>query len=136
LFADPFMCAMDKQRYGSPNRDEEVDIPLQEKMLHRWMQQENVSKLPPDLSSYLAFVSRVLEDNQKKGGIAMKFEVAYLRSTKFADPRREQAEDVYQRFRSGGIPSEQEYRTFQDYIFRFLVREGARLHLPVHVHSA
>jgi predicted TIM-barrel fold metal-dependent hydrolase len=66
----------------------------------------------------------------------MKFEVAYFRSTKFGDPTREQAEDIYQRFVSGGVPSEQEYRTFQDYIFRFLVREGGRLHLPIHVHSA
>ena len=136
FFADSFMWPFDNQRERARNRDEEVYIPLQEKMLHRWMQQENVDKWPPDFASYLAFVSRVLEDNQKKGGIAMKFEVAYFRSTKFADPRREQAEDVYQRFRSGGIPSEQEYRTFQDYIFRFLVREEARLHLPVHVHSA
>ncbi len=136
FFADSFMWPFDNQRERTRNRDEEVYIPLQEKMLHRWMQQENVDKLPPDFAGYLAFVSRALEDNQKKGGIAMKFEVAYFRPTKFSDPTREQAEEVYLRFLSGGIPSEQEYRTFQDYIFRFLVREGGRLHLPVHIHSA
>ncbi|HYK49754.1 MAG TPA: amidohydrolase family protein, partial [Terriglobales bacterium] len=136
FFADSFMWPLNNQRERARNRDEEVYLPLQEKMLHRWMQQENVDKLPPDLPGYLAFVTRTLEDNQKKGGIAMKFEVAYFRSTKFGDPTREQAEDVYQRFVGGGIPSEQEYRTFQDYVFRFLVREGGRLHLPVHVHSA
>src|SRR5207237_4530481 len=108
LFADPFMCAMDKQRYGSPNRDEEVDIPLQEKMLHRWMQQENVSKLPSDFSSYLSFVSRTLEDNQKKGGIAMKFEVAYFRTTKFSDPSRQQAEAIYKKYVAGGVPTPEE----------------------------
>jgi uncharacterized protein len=136
FFADSFLWPFDNQRERSRNRDEEVYIPLQEKMLHRWMQQENVDKLPPDFAGYLAFVSRVLEDNRKKGGIAMKFEVAYFRPTKFADPTREQAEDVYQRLVGGGIPGEKEYRTFQDYVFRFLVREGARLHLPVHIHSA
>jgi hypothetical protein len=136
FFADSFMWPFDNQRERARNRDQEVYIPLQEKMLHRWMQQENVDKLPPDFAGYLAFVSRVLEDNRKKGGIAMKFEVPYFRSTKFGDPTREQAEDIYQRFVSGGIPNEKEYRTFQDYIFRFLVREGGRLHLPVHVHSA
>ena len=136
FFADSFMWPFNNQRERARNRDQEVYLPLQEKMLHRWMQQESVDKLPPDFTGYLAFVSRTLEDNQKKGGIAMKFEVAYFRSTKFGDPTREQAEDVYQRFVGGGIPSEQEYRTFQDYIFRFLVREGGRLHLPVHVHSA
>ena len=136
FFADSFMWPFNNQRERSRNRDQEVYIPLQEKMLHRWMRQENVDKLPQDFAGYLSLISRTLEDNQKEGGIAMKFEVAYFRSTKFGDPAREEAEDVYQRFVSGGIPSEQEYRTFQDFIFRFLVREGGRRHLPVHVHSA
>jgi predicted TIM-barrel fold metal-dependent hydrolase len=136
FFADSFMWPFDNQRERSRNPDEQVYIPLQEKMLHRFMQQENVSKLPASFADYLTFVTRTLEDNQKNGAIAEKFEVAYFRSMKFGDPTREQAEDVYTRFVSGGIPSEQEYRTFQDYIFRYLVREGGRLHLPVHIHTA
>src|SRR2546425_11030762 len=124
FFADSFLWPFNNERERSRNPDEQVYIPLQEKMLHRWMQQEAVDKLPADFAGYLAFASRALEDNQKKGGIAMKFEVAYFRPTKFSDPTREEAEDVYQRFIAGGIPSEQEYRTFQDYIFRFLMREG------------
>jgi predicted TIM-barrel fold metal-dependent hydrolase len=43
---------------------------------------------------------------------------------------------VYERFAGGGIPSEKEYTTFQDYVFRYLVRESGRLHLPVHIHTA
>jgi hypothetical protein len=136
FFVDSFMWPFDNQRERSRNADEEVYIPLQEKMLHRWMQQEGVSKLPADFAEYLKFVSRTLEDNQKKGGIAMKFEVAYFRSTRFSDPPREDARDIYERFVSGGIPSKDEYRTFQDFMFRYLIREGGRLHLPVHVHSA
>jgi uncharacterized protein len=136
FFVDSFMWPFDNQRESARNADEQVYIPLQEKMLHRWMQMEGASKLPADFSDYLAFVSRTLEDNQKKGGIAMKFEVAYFRSTRFGDPTREEATDIYQRFVEGGIPNEQEYRTFQDYMFRYLIREGGRLHLPVHIHSA
>jgi len=136
FFADSFMWPFDNQRERSRNADEEVYIPLQDKMLRRWMQQEGLSKLPADFAEYLKFVSRTLEDNQKKGAIAMKFEVAYFRSTKFGDPDREDAQDIYQRFVSGGIPSKDEYRTFQDFMFRYLIREGGRLHLPVHVHSA
>jgi len=136
FFSDSFMWPFDNQRETARNSDEQVYIPLQEKMLHRWMQQEGLSKLPASFDDYLKFVSRTLEDNQQKGAIAQKFEVAYFRSTKFSDPTREQAQDIYQRFVSGGIPSEQEYRTFQDYIFRYLVSEGGRLHLPVHIHSA
>ena len=136
FFADSFMWPFDNQRETARNPDEQVYIPLQEKMLHRWMAQEGLRQLPPNFSDYLTFVSRTLEDNQKKGAIAEKFEVAYLRPTRFSDPTRDEAEDIYQRFVGGGIPSQAEYRTFQDYIFRYLVLEGGRLHLPVHIHSA
>ncbi len=136
FFADSFMWPFDNQRERARNADEAVYIPLQEKMLRRWMQQEGLAKLPATFAEYLKFLSRTLEDNQKKGGIAMKFEVAYFRSTKFSDPDREEAEDIYQRFVGGGIPSKEEYRTFQDFIFRYLIGEGGRLHLAVHVHSA
>jgi uncharacterized protein len=136
FFVDSFMWPFNNQRESARNPDEEIYIPLQEKMLHRWMQQENVSKLPPDLDGYLKFITQVLEDNKNKGGIAIKFEVAYFRPATFGDPTRDQAADLYQRYVTGGIPSEKDYRTFQDYIFRYLITEGGRLHLPVHIHSA
>jgi len=136
FFMDSFMWPFDNQRERVRNADQEVYIPLQEKMLRRWMQQGNVNKLPADFSGYLQFITRTLEDNQKKGGIAIKFEVAYFRPLTFSDPSPEQAEAIYQQFSAGGVPSEAQYRTFQDYIFRYLVREGGRLHLPVHIHSA
>ena len=136
FFADSFMWPFNNERETGRNPDEGVYIPLQEKMLRRWMQQENVSHLPASLGDYLKFISRVLEDNSKRNGIAMKFEVAYFRPMSFADPPRAEAEDIYQRFIVGGIPSEKEYRAFQDFIFRYLVQEGGRLHLPVHIHTA
>ncbi len=136
FFADSFMWPFNNQRETARNPDEGVFIPLQEKMLHRWMQQENVSKLPAKFSDYLEFIVRVLDDNRKKGGIAMKFEVAYFRPMTFSDPTRQQAEDIYRQYASGGIPSEKDYRTFQDFIFRFLVGLSGRLNLPVHIHTA
>jgi len=78
----------------------------------------------------------VLENNKSKGGIAQKFEVAYFRPTTFGDPSHAEAEGIYRRYISGGMPPEKEYRTFQDYIFRHLIQEGGRLHLPVHIHTA
>lgn len=66
----------------------------------------------------------------------MKFEVAYFRPTHFSDPSREQAEALYTKYRDGGTPTWNEYLTLQDFIFRYLVNEGGRLHLPVHIHSA
>lgn len=136
FFVDSFMWPFNNQRETGRNSDEEVYIPLQEKMLHRWMQQENVTKLPADFDGYLKFISQVLEDNRSRGGIAIKFEVAYFRPTTFGDPTHDEAADLYQRYVTGGIPSEKDYRTFQDYIFRYLVLEGGRLHLAVHIHTA
>ena len=137
FFADSFLWPFDNQKERARNADQAVYMPLQEKMLHRWMEQEHLKQLTASFDDYLKFVTQVLEDNQKnKGAIAMKFEVAYFRSTRFSDPTREQAEEIYRHYIAGGTPSEHEYRTFQDYIFRYLVREGGRLHLPVHIHSA
>ncbi len=136
FFADSFMWPFNNLREAARNPDEEVYIPLQEKMLHRWMQQEGVNKLPAKFSDYLEFIVRVLGDNRKKGAIAMKFEVAYFRPTTFSDPTHEQAEDIYKQHAAGGVPSEKDYRTFQDFIFRFLVGLSSRLNLPVHIHTA
>jgi hypothetical protein len=136
FFVDSFLFPFDNSKLMHRNPDQEVYIPLQEKMLHRWMQQEGVAELPTDLDGYLKFISQTLEDNQKKGGIAMKFEVAYFRTTRFSDPPREEAANVYAKYGKGGIPTRGEYLLFQDYIFRYLATEGGRLHLPVHIHSA
>jgi len=136
FFSDSFLWPFNNEKETNRNPDEKVYIPLQEKMLHRWMQQENVKVLPPTFDDYLKFITRVLEDNQKKGAIAEKFEVAYFRPLKFGDPSKEQADAIYKKYARGGVPAESEYRTFQDYVFRYLIREGGRLHLPVHVHSA
>jgi hypothetical protein len=136
FFVDSFMWPFDNQQQTARNSDEKVYIPLQEKMLHRFMQQESVNQVPMEFADYLSFITKTLEDNQKRGGIAMKFEVAYFRPTKFGDPTREQAEAIYKKYVRGGVPEESDYRTFQDYIFRYLVTEGGRLHLPVHIHTA
>src|SRR5215831_6299257 len=70
FFADSFMWPFDNQKERSRNVDEQVYIPLQEKMLHRWMEQEKLARLPAAFSDYLTFISRTLDDNQRKGAIA------------------------------------------------------------------
>jgi uncharacterized protein len=136
FFVDSFLFPFDNSQTTHRNKDQEVYIPLQEKMLRRWMKQEGLTQLPPDFASYLSFITKTLEDNQKNGGIAMKFEVAYFRPTKFGDPSQDQAQAIYDKYHAGGVASWQDYLTFQDFIFRYLVKEGGRLNLPVHIHSA
>ncbi|HEY7096069.1 MAG TPA: amidohydrolase family protein [Terriglobales bacterium] len=136
FFADSFMWPFNNEQQSARNPDEQVYIPLQEKMLHRYMQAQNLNKLPPQFADYLSFISRTLEANQKNGGIAMKFEAAYFRPLKFNDPTREQAEAIYKKHIGGTVPEPGEYRTFQDFIFRYLMGEAGRLKLPVHIHTA
>ncbi len=136
FFSDSFLFPFDNKTVIAENPDEGVYIPLQEKVLHRYFQQAGLGGLPKNFDEYLTFVSRILEENQKKGAIAEKFEAGYFRSLYFADPPRQAAAAVYQKYHSGGIPTPEDYKTFQDYVFRYLVTEGGRLHLPVHIHTA
>jgi uncharacterized protein len=136
FFVDSFLFPFDNHGQIAKNGDMGVYVPLQEKVLQRYMKQENVNGLPADLAGYEAFVRQTLADNQKKGGVAMKFEAAYFRTLYFRDPPREKVESIYAQFHSGGVPSDDDYRTFQDYIFRVLIDQAGKLHLPVHFHSA
>lgn len=136
FFVDSFLFPFDNRALTARNPDEAVFMPMQEKVLRRYLQQAGRSGLPENFGDYLAFVTRILEENQRQGGIAMKFEVAYFRSLHFDDPGRERAEAVYNKNRAGGVPSFEDYTAFQDFIFRYLVTEGGRLHLPVHIHTA
>lgn len=136
FFVDSFLFPFDNRYFRDRNPDEAVYIPLQEKMLHRYMHQAGLARLPDTLSAYLSFADLVVTQNKDRGGVAMKFEAAYFRSLYFADPPRAQASAVYRRYCHRGVPSPQEYKEFQDYVFRHLVREAGRLKLPVNIHSA
>jgi uncharacterized protein len=136
FFVDSFLFPLDNRDQTGKNPDMGVYIPLQEKVLHRYMKQESLNGLPPDLAGYEAFVRQTVADNKKNGGVAMKFEAAYFRSLYFQDPPRERAAAIYSIYQSGGVPTEEEYRTFQDYIFHVLIDEAGKLNLSVHFHSA
>jgi uncharacterized protein len=136
FFVDSFLFPFDNKDQIAKNGDMAVYIPLQEKVAARWKKQENVTELPPALAGYEAFVRQTVEDNKKQGGVAIKFEAAYFRSLYFSDPPREKAEAIYAKYHAGGVPSEAEYRLFQDYIFRVLIDEAGKLGLSVHFHSA
>jgi predicted TIM-barrel fold metal-dependent hydrolase len=136
FFADSFFFPFDNRGQISKNGDMAVYIPLQEKVLQRYLLQEAKKVVPSDLAAYEDFVRQTVADNQKKGGVAVKFEAAYFRSLYFRDPPRAQVEQIYAKYVRGGVPSDEEYRTFQDYIFRLLLDQAGKLNLPVHFHSA
>jgi len=136
FFVDSFLFPFDNHGQSGKNGDMAVYVPLQEKVLQRYMKQEGVNGLPADLAGYEAIVRQTLTNNQKRGGVAIKFEAAYFRSLHFVDPPREKVEAIYTKYHSGGVPSEEEYLSFQDFVFRVLIDQAGKLGLPVHFHSA
>jgi uncharacterized protein len=137
FFVDPFMFPFDNQRLRI-NPDRDVYFPIQEKVLRRYLEQAGLSQVPADLRGYEAFMRRFLEHQREHGALALKFEAPYFRSlVNITDPPREQAEAIYARYHAGAaIPSADEYRVFQDYVFRYLIAQASPLHLQVHIHSA
>jgi predicted TIM-barrel fold metal-dependent hydrolase len=136
FYIDPVLFPFDNAALAARNPDQAAFMPNQTKLIRRFMQQAGLKELPPTLADYLAFVTRVLEDHRRRGAIAAKFEVAYFRSFVFDDPPRDAVSAVYDRYRAGGAPSPTDYKAFQDLVFRYLVTESGRLHLPVHIHSS
>ncbi len=136
FYADSFLFPFDNSGLAARNADQAAFMPMQTKLVQRFRAQAGLDGWPASLGDYLAFVTRTLDDHKRRGAIAMKFEVAYFRTFVFDDPTREQAAAIYDKYRAGGVPGPAEYKTFQDFIFRFLVTEGGRLHLPVHIHSS
>lgn len=136
FFTDSVLFPFDNSAIIARNGDLATYIPLQEQKLKRELAQENGGALPGTFNEYLAFITRLLEDNQKHGGVAIKFEIAYFRPMHFDDPPRERAAQVYAKYHAGGVPAGRDYTDFQDYVFRYLIREAGRLHLPVHIHTA
>ena len=122
------------ERVATP--DYRALYPLEERLLHRYMADLHITKLPPTLDAYLrTVVTPTLERQRKEGCLAVKFEAAYLRALDFDDASPVAARRIYARYIAAGIPTHAEYKTLQDYLFRYIAREAGRLGMAVHLHS-
>jgi uncharacterized protein len=136
FFVDSFLFPFPAESFYSNYPDDRTFIPLQRKKLTRELSEIGVRSLPQTLPAYLALVTKSMELHKQQGGIAIKFEAAYFRPLTFGDPDQAQAAAIYRRYQSGVKPTYDQYLVLQDYIFRYLLRQAARLQLPVHIHSS
>jgi hypothetical protein len=136
FFVDSFLFPLDNSELTERNIDEGVYVPMQEKKLKGELSQAGLSALPVTFPAYLAFVSKILEQNRSHGGVSIKFEIAYFRTLHFDDPPQAEAAKIYDHYHAGGKPSAAEHAIFEDYMFRYLLREAGRLHLAVQIHTA
>jgi hypothetical protein len=136
FFVDSFLFPLDNSDLTARNIDLGVYVPLQEKLLKRELGQAGLGSLPKTFPAYLSFVSKILEQNRAHGGVSIKFEIAYFRTLRFEDPPETAAASIYNRYNAGGKPSAADRAIFEDFMFRYLLREAGLLHLAVQIHTA
>jgi predicted TIM-barrel fold metal-dependent hydrolase len=128
-FADALMYPLPTDSIAR-NPDQKAFFALEDRLLKRYYQESGVASKPATLDDYLSRVVRATLERHKQGGaVAEKFEMAYLRTLEVGNPSKEDAARVY----SGG---KGDYKTLQDYIFRFIAIECGRLGMVVHIHAS
>ncbi len=135
-YADALIFPLSNNAEAKATPDREKLFPLEDKLLKRYLSDLHLAGIPSTLEAYLeTAVIPTLEAQSRAGCVAVKFEAAYLRSLHFAEATREDAAKVYARYAAGGEPSHEDYKTLQDFLFRFIAREAGRLGMAVHIHS-
>jgi len=136
-FDDTLLFPLNNSSLKAQTPDRKIFFGLEELLFKRYLKDLNVSALPPTLSEYEAVVvTPLLEWEKKNGALAIKYEAAYLRSLDFEPASEMEAAGIYAQYaKSGKAPNDTEYKTLQDYLFRYIAREAGRLGLAVHFHT-
>jgi predicted TIM-barrel fold metal-dependent hydrolase len=135
-FVDALLLPLSTAVEREATPDYRMLYPLEDKLLHRYLDSVHLATMPATLDAYLHDVVTPTLEHQKEGGaIAVKFEAAYLRALDFDDASREDADRIYAQYVTGGAPPHADYKTLQDFLFRYIAREAGRLGMAVHIHS-
>jgi predicted TIM-barrel fold metal-dependent hydrolase len=135
-FDDTLLFPLNNSSLAAQSPDRKIFFGREESLFARYLNQLNLTGVPPTLAEYTAkVVTPLLEFQRTNGAVAVKFEAAYLRSLDFAPAKEAEAARVYARYVKGGIPSNADYKTLQDYLFRYIAHEAGRLGMAVHFHT-
>jgi Predicted metal-dependent hydrolase of the TIM-barrel fold len=135
-YVDALLLPLSTTAEAAMSPDRKKLYPLEEKLFRRYLAARHLSKAPPTLEAYLTtVVTPTLESQRNAGCVAVKFEAAYLRSLDFDDASPDAASAIYAKYSQGGEPSHAEYKTLEDFLFRYIAREAGRLGMAVHIHS-
>src|SRR5262249_4708096 len=117
-------------------RDRKIFYAREASLLKRYMSEAGVEGLPSSLDDYMVkVVTSTLQRQKNAGAVAIKFEVAYLRSLDFEPARSDDARKIYARVVKGGVPSKADYLIVQDYIFHETAKLAGKLGLAIHIHT-
>jgi len=134
-FVDALIFPLSNEAAKKASPEYRAFYPHEERLLQRYLSSAGLRALPTTLDAYLTkVVSPTLESQKREGALAVKFEAGYLRKLDFDEADMATARRVYARYFRGGEPAAAEYKTLQDFLFRYVAREAGRLGLAVHIH--
>ena len=130
-YADALIFPLDNSGLAARNPDRKAFFGLEDALRRRYLEEAGLKSRPASLAEYLTrVVTPTLERHRQGGAVAEKFEAAYLRSLAFDKADRASAERIYARH----APDEADYKLLQDFLFRYIAAECARLGMAVHIH--
>jgi len=135
-FVDMFLFPLNNESFYRLDSDHRAFVGSEERLLKKQLADAGMATLPATFDEYLTFVRHTLEQWKSNGAVALKFEFAYLRDLQIDNPSREAAERIYSIYARSSEPTSEEYKTVQDFLFRYISSEAGRLELPVHIHCA
>ena len=136
-YADALMFPLDNLQLAAKNSDRKAFFAHEDRLRARYLKDANLESMPKTLGDYLGLVVTPTLDRHKQGGaVAEKFEVAYLRSFGFDKADRAAAEKIYAAFVGKAAAPADQYKTLQDFLFRFIASECGRLGMAVHIHTS
>jgi hypothetical protein len=134
-YDDALLFPLNNANEKAVNGDRQAFYKHEEDLLADYMKAAGVSALPRTLAEYVARVLKpTLAAQKQAGAVALKFEMAYLRSLQFDPAAETEAARVYQQYLRNA-PPRADYKKLQDYLFRALAVEAGRLKLPIQIHT-
>ncbi len=136
-YDDALLFPLDNSELKKASPDRKVLFEAEEKLHKSYLLAAARKAVTSSLDVYLTkVVDQTLASQKEAGAVAIKFEVAYLRSLDFEPANRERAAKVLAQYAwSKSAPSEPEYRTLQDFLFRYIAKKAGELGLAVHIHT-
>ena len=135
-FVDALLFPLDNSPIAAQTPDRKFFMSREDMLRARYMRDLGISAIPATLGEYLArVVTPTLERQRQSGAVAIKFEVAYLRSLDFGPSAEADAATIYARYAGGSAPDTAQYRRLQNFLFRYIASESGRIGMAVHVHT-
>jgi len=135
-YDDALLFPLDNSGLKAANPDRRVLFTMNELLRKRYLDDAKLTGIPATLEEYLdKMVRPTLQRQKEAGAVAIKFEVAYLRSLDFEPASDDAAAAVYQKYATSGTPGAADYKILQDFLFHFVTLEAGRLGMAVHIHT-